>query len=213
MQLALQKENSDKLVANIAFVALLSHGLITRFDLANMADNGERGNHGLRVRGRSEPTQTKLGAEATRARRAFEAHRYLSGGKNNMIAVRRLNVSSNQTAAANGVDTTANPVDYILAALGSCQEMTYRLCADALGIPLKSVSVELTAAIDLQGFLNVGSSVRPGCQKVEARVVLDSSASDMDLARLKGVVDSHCPVLDMLRNPTPVELSLRKAKS
>jgi putative redox protein len=40
-------------------------------------------------------------------------------------------------------------------------------------------------------------------------VILDSPASEQDLARLKDIVDRHCPVLDILRNPTPVQLSLR----
>jgi len=51
--------------------------------------------------------------------------------------------------------------------------------------------------------------VRPGYQKIEAEVTLDSPASEADLARLKEIVDRHCPVLDILRNPTTVELSLR----
>jgi putative redox protein len=29
------------------------------------------------------------------------------------------------------------------------------------------------------------------------------------LQRLKETVDRHCPVLDILRNPTPTELTLR----
>jgi len=40
-------------------------------------------------------------------------------------------------------------------------------------------------------------------------VILDSPAPEHDLARLKEIVDNHCPVLDILRNPTPVQLSLR----
>ena len=28
---------------------------------------------------------------------------------------------------------------------------------------------------------------------------------------LKAVVDEHCPVLDLFKNPTPVEVSIRKA--
>jgi len=108
-----------------------------------------------------------------------------------------------------GQDGAPNPVEYILAALGSCQEITYRLYADALGIPLNGVSVQLTGAIDLQGFFNVRQDVRPGYQTIEAEVILDSPASEQDLARLKDIVDRHCPVLDILRNPTPVQLSLR----
>jgi len=39
-------------------------------------------------------------------------------------------------------------------------------------------------------------------------VTLTSSAPGAELARLKAVVDAHCPVLDILRNATPVELTL-----
>jgi putative redox protein len=74
---------------------------------------------------------------------------------------------------------------------------------------LNGVSVQLTGAIDLQGFFNVRQDVRPGYQTIEAEVILDSPASKEDLARLKDIVDRHCPVLDILRNPTPVQLSLR----
>ena len=93
--------------------------------------------------------------------------------------------------------------------MGSCQEITYRLYADALGIPLNGVSVQLTGTIDLRGLFNVEQSVRPGYQKIEADVTLDSPASEADLARLRDLVDRHCPVLDILRNPTSVELSVR----
>jgi uncharacterized OsmC-like protein len=89
------------------------------------------------------------------------------------------------------------------------REITYRLYADSLGIPLNGVSVQLAGAIDLRGFFNVAQDVRPGFQTIEAEVILDSPASEADLARLKDIVDRHCPVLDILRNPTPVKLSLR----
>lgn len=51
--------------------------------------------------------------------------------------------------------------------------------------------------------------MRPGYQQITAEVIIDSPASQQDLALLKETVDRHCPVLDILRNPTPVELSLR----
>ena len=45
-----------------------------------------------------------------------------------------------------------------------------------------------------------------------ARIVtLKSSASQKELAKLKEVVDAHCPVLDILRAPVPVELELAVA--
>jgi uncharacterized OsmC-like protein len=152
-------------------------------------------------------TQAALGAEPAQAQAAFHAQSRLGSGVNSSVAIRQFNVAVDEPAGLGGQDTAPNPVEYVLAALGSCQEITYRLYADALGIPLNGVSVRLTGAIDLRGFFNVDPNVRPGFQNVEAEVLLDSPATAEDLARLKDIVDRHCPVLDILRNPTPVRLS------
>jgi hypothetical protein len=43
---------------------------------------------------------------------------------------------------------------------------------------------------------------------VRGTVRLKSSAGDTDLARLKAIVDAHCPVLDVLQSGVPVALEL-----
>jgi len=154
-------------------------------------------------------TQAALDFDPSQARTAFHAQSRLGDGLNSSVAIRQFSVGVDEPAALGGEDMAPNPVEYILAALGSCQEITYRLYADALGIPLNGVSVQLTGTIDLRGLFNVEQSVRPGYQKIEADVTLDSPASEADLARLRDLVDRHCPVLDILRNPTSVELSVR----
>ncbi|MCA1395325.1 OsmC family protein [Bradyrhizobium sp. BRP56] len=154
-------------------------------------------------------TQQALGADPAQAQAVFQATSQLGDGVNSRVAVRQFNVSVDEPPALGGLDTAPNPVEYILAALGSCQEITYRLYADALGIPLNGVSVKLSGAIDLRGFFSVDPDVRAGFQQIEAEVAIDSPASAADIARLKDTVDRHCPVLDILRNPTPVDLKLR----
>lgn len=154
-------------------------------------------------------TQAALGADPGQAQAAFSAQSCLGSGLNSAVTIRQFNVGVDEPPGLGGEDTAPNPVEYILAALGSCQEITYRLYADALGIPLNGVSVQLSGSIDLRGFFNVQDDVRPGYQAIEAEVVIDSPAPEADLARLKEIVDRHCPVLDILRNPTPVQLTLR----
>ena len=154
--------------------------------------------------------QAALGAAPAAAQAAFTAQSRLGEGLQSAVAIRQFSVGVDEPASLGGADSAPNPVEYVLAALGSCQEITYRLYADALGIPLHGVSVRLTGVIDLRGFFNVAQSVRPGYQSIEAEVVLDSPAAEQELLRLKEIVDRHCPVLDILRNPTPVQLSLRQ---
>ena len=153
--------------------------------------------------------QAALGAEPAAAQAAFEAQSRQGEGLHSTVAIRQFSVGVDEPTSLGGADAAPNPVEYVLAALGSCQEITYRLYADALGIPLNGVSVRLTGVIDLRGFFNVDQSVRPGYQSIEAEVLLESPASEQELLRLKEIVDRHCPVLDILSNPTPVRLSLK----
>ena len=48
--------------------------------------------------------------------------------------------------------------------------------------------------------------VRSGFGGLQGTVMLTSSASQEELAKLKAVVDARCPVLDVLRAPVPVKL-------
>ena len=99
-----------------------------------------------------------------------------------------------------------SPVEVILAALGSCQEITYRAYATAMGIEVDSISVELEGDIDFRGFFAIDDSVRPGYDNIRAVVKIESGAPPADLEKLREVVNSHCPVLDILSNPVPVSL-------
>ena len=61
---------------------------------------------------------------------------------------------------------------------------------------------------DLRGFFAVKDDVRAGFSEVRGVVNLKSSAPAAELAKLKEVVDAHCPVLDILRAPLPVDIQL-----
>ncbi|MDP1609592.1 MAG: OsmC family protein [Sulfuritalea sp.] len=69
-------------------------------------------------------------------------------------------------------------------------------------------SVTLEGELDLRGFFGAAQNVRPGFLRVSGSVSFDSPASKEDLARLKAVVDAHCPVLDLFNNATPVEIRI-----
>ena len=127
-------------------------------------------------------------------------------GLRSEVAARDFTYTVDEPPELGGSDQGPNPVEYILGGLASCQEITYRLYADKLGIPLDGVSVTVKGDIDLRGFFAVDDEVRPGFQNVTVEVEFDSPASDAKLQELKKTVDAHCPVLDILRNATPTEL-------
>lgn len=131
-----------------------------------------------------------------------------TAGLRSDAAIRSFEVGVDEPPALGGADTAPNPVEYALLALASCQEITYRLHADHLGIPLDEVAVSLEGDVDLRGFFGVDRTVRPGFREIRGTVSLRSPAPQAELERLKAHVDAHCPVLDLLSNETPVRVTL-----
>ncbi len=129
-------------------------------------------------------------------------------GLRSRTTIRDFTIEADEPEVLGGADSAPNPVEYVLAALATCQEITYRLYADALDIPLDNVSVNIEGDLDLAGFFAVDDSVRPGYQTIRGTVNLDSSAPREKLELLKQAVDAHCPVLDIISNPTPVTLTI-----
>jgi putative redox protein len=142
------------------------------------------------------------------AKAVFRSKSRLQQGFRSEVELRDHRLVVDEPAALGGTDTGPNPVELILAALGTCQEITYRAYATALGIELESIAVELEGDLDLRGFLAVAPSVRPGYEQIRGTVRIASTASAEQLQRLRDVVNTHCPVLDILRNDVPVALQL-----
>jgi hypothetical protein len=100
------------------------------------------------------------------------------------------------------------PTLRVLQALAQCHEQTYRLYAEALGIPLQGVQVRLQAALDLKGLYAAADRIRAGLSSVQATVEISSPADIYEIERLRVTVERHAPVLDIVRNPTPVRIEL-----
>ena len=158
-------------------------------------------------------TQSDLRANPHNAVATFSADSRQVEGLRSETKIRQFSLTVDEPPNLRGTDAGPNPVELVLASLATCQEITYRAYAIALGIPLESVSVKLEGSLDLRGFFAVKDGVRAGFDAVRGVVNLKSSAPAADLAKLKEVVDAHCPVLDILRAPVPVDLKLETRRA
>jgi uncharacterized OsmC-like protein len=78
------------------------------------------------------------------------------GGFRSTVKIRDFELTIDRPKGFGGGNTGPKPTEVLLAALAACQEITWRLYADALGIPLAGIEVELDELQDLRGF-----SMRP----------------------------------------------------
>lgn len=154
--------------------------------------------------------QSAFVQDAASAQATFRSSSSLSDGLRTVASVREHRVVVDEPESLGGTDTGPNPVELVLTALGTCQEITYKAYAAALGIPIERISATVSGHIDLRGFFGVAdyAAARPGFSSVSVEVRIVSTATDDQLSALKAAVDAHCPVLDIVAQPVPVALTL-----
>ena len=145
-------------------------------------------------------------ADPGRARATFRAESVLQQGFHSEVKLRTHALSVDEPQGIGGSDRGPTPVELVLAALGTCQEITYRAFATAMGIAVESVSATVEGDIDFRGFFAIDPAVRPGFGALRVHVTLRSQAPAADIDRLVAAVNRHCPVLDMLNKPVPTTL-------
>lgn len=134
---------------------------------------------------------------------SFSAETKLVTGFETRARIRQFDVTVDEPPTLGGTDRGPNPVEVVLAALGTCQEIVYATYARVLGIPLDSVSVQVTGELDPRGFFGV-AEVSAGFRDVSFAVEVQSPADAEDIQRLISTVNAHCPVLDILQRALPV---------
>jgi uncharacterized OsmC-like protein len=151
-------------------------------------------------------TKSAVAADAKNAQAVFRSDHDLVGVTEvASVAGSGHRVTVDEPESLGGGNVAANPVEYALIALGSCQAITYRFWAAHLGIALESVRVEVEGDLDVRGFFGVDDSVRPGFGAVRLRVRLGGPEPAERYEELAKAVDAHCPVLDLFSNPVPVD--------
>jgi uncharacterized OsmC-like protein len=155
-----------------------------------------------------DATAVKLDADPGRAVVRYRAAGTGGEGVRAEITMGRHRLVVDEPPSVGGRDAAASPVEHALAALLSCQVVSYRLWAARLGIPLDDIAIDVEGDLDVRGFFGLDDGVRPGFGDVRVTVTLSGPAEPERYRELAAAVDEHCPVLDLFRNPTPTSTVL-----
>ena len=132
------------------------------------------------------------------------------GGFQTKILIRDHEIISDQPFGFNGQNKGPKPSELILAALAACQETTYRIFAEDMGIEIGEISVQLKGTQDLRGFMALDDEIPAGFTNIVGQIFIQSDATEEELELLRQRVDQHCPVLDDLRRPVDVSFSIKR---
>jgi len=99
-------------------------------------------------------------------------------------------------------------VEAVLHALASCLTVGFVFNAAAQGIKVESLSFDLEGDLDLQGFLGLSKTVRPGYENIRLTFHVQSDAPLEKIEELFDYVQQTSPVMDIIRKPVPVTVTV-----
>jgi uncharacterized OsmC-like protein len=101
-----------------------------------------------------------------------------------------------------------NAVEAVLHALASCLAVGFIYNAAAMGIHVESLSFKLEGDLDLHAFLGLSEQTRPGYENIKLTYRVKSDAPREKVVELCNYVQKTSLVLDIIRNPVPVMVTL-----
>jgi uncharacterized OsmC-like protein len=111
--------------------------------------------------------------------------------------------------ATGGDGLSACSGDMLLEALVACAGVTLGAVATALDIALRGGTVSAEGDLDFRGTLGVDKAAPVGFRAIRLRFELDTDAPQDKLDSLIKLTERYCVVYQTLRNPAPLELTVR----
>lgn len=99
-----------------------------------------------------------------------------------------------------GTNRGMNPIELLLCAIGTCQEIVYFLYASLMDIQLDELRVTCKGRIDLRGLFNI-EAVAAGLAAVEFETHITSAASRELILQLIDIAERNCPIMDSVTRP------------
>jgi uncharacterized OsmC-like protein len=112
---------------------------------------------------------------------------------------RGFKVTMDEPAELGGTNTSMNPVELLLSALGGCITICAAAFAPACKVNLIDFSVDLEGDLDPDGFLGKNPNVRTGFSDIRYKMHIKTDSPKENVERLVKAIKKVCPVSDTLK--------------
>ncbi len=123
------------------------------------------------------------------------------------VIPRDFTIKVDEPAQLGGTNQFANPQEYLLASLNACMTVGYVVGCAMEGIELKELRIDIEGDIDLQGFLALDPSVKPGYEQLRYTVYIKGNGTPEQFDKIHRGVIATSPNYSNLS--TAVELKPR----
>lgn len=123
---------------------------------------------------------------------------------------RSFTIETDEPAPLGGTDTAIDPMELLLAAVGTCLQIGWVTHANRRGIDFRSLRIETQGAYDLQGYLGLDPDVPPGYLNISYTVEVDSDADPGVLEEIRVAAENGSPVTQNVLKGTPIRSEVKK---
>lgn len=134
--------------------------------------------------------------------------KFYGAGKEDTSRTEPLIMEGDEPPVLLGQNTAPNAVEAVLHALAACLGVGFVYNAAAQGITVEELDFSLEGELDLRAFLGLSEAVRPGYDNIKVVYRVKADAPREKLEELCDYVQRTSPVLDIIRNATPVSVAL-----
>jgi uncharacterized OsmC-like protein len=117
---------------------------------------------------------------------------------------RSFSIETDEPAPLGGTDEAVDPMELLLASVGTCLTIGWVTQAAKRGIDFRDLRIDVNGDFDLRGYLGLDDDVRPGFTSLTYTVRVDSDATAEQLEELRVAAERTSPMFDNAMNATPI---------
>lgn len=155
-----------------------------------------------------ESTREAVADDASAGRGTFSTTTRWEDGAKAQTSARSFDIDTDEPASLGGTDEAVDPMELLLASLGTCLTIGWVTQAARRDIDFDDLTINVEGDYDLRGYLDVDDQVRPGFTNIRYTVSVDSDAPEETLEELRRAAEDGSPMFDNIVNGAPVEASL-----
>lgn len=149
-------------------------------------------------------TRAAVSADPSAGQGSFKTTTSWDDGARARTTARSFSLQTDEPEPLGGTDQNIDPMELLLAAVGTCLTIGWVTNAARRGIEFRDLRIDVEGDYDLQGYLGIDEGVRPGFTSVSYTVSVDTDADPEVLEEIRAEAQAGSPMLDNVANATPL---------
>ena len=131
-------------------------------------------------------------------------------GSQARTTARSFTIETDEPAPLGGTDKGIDPMELLLAAVGTCLQIGWVTHANKRGVEFRSLRIETRGDYDLSGYLGIDPKIPPGFLNITYSVEVDTDAEPAILEEIRAAAEKGSPVTQNVLQGTPILAEIKK---